>query len=151
MTGNEKTRGLLGDHPLVESIGRAAALNDFFAFPVRYPDPGRWIQAESLFQQRVLLAQRDVPELVVVDSLDHGAIGRIHLFQHSTATGSEIDHRNHAYFPILLRGISTMCLLTLPRTSRRPYGRRGILGLILRLRFTDLLGLLPVRRWFFRD
>ena len=50
MTDNENTRGWLGDHPLVESMGRAAALNDFFALPVRYPDPGRWIQAESLFQ-----------------------------------------------------------------------------------------------------
>ena len=50
MTKNDKTRGWLGDHPRVESMGRAAALNDFFALPVRYPDPGRWIEAESLFQ-----------------------------------------------------------------------------------------------------
>ena len=50
MTDNENTRGWRGDHPLVESMGRAAALNDFFALPLRYPDPGRWIEAESLFQ-----------------------------------------------------------------------------------------------------
>ena len=45
MTDNEKTRGTIGDHPLVESMERAATLINFFALPVRYPDTGRWIES----------------------------------------------------------------------------------------------------------
>ena len=36
-------------HPLVESIGRAAALNDLFAISIRHPGRDQWIEAESLF------------------------------------------------------------------------------------------------------
>ena len=50
MTPDQTTPGWPGNHPLVDSIGRAAALNDFFAFPLRYPDQDRWIEAGSLFQ-----------------------------------------------------------------------------------------------------
>lgn len=51
MTIGEPDGGVVnGRHPLAESIGRAAALNEFFSLPVRYPDPGRWIEAVSLFQ-----------------------------------------------------------------------------------------------------
>ena len=51
MTTNETAPLWSGNHPLVTSIGRAAALDDFFAFPLRYSDQDRWIEAESLFQR----------------------------------------------------------------------------------------------------
>ncbi|MFQ6031130.1 MAG: IucA/IucC family C-terminal-domain containing protein, partial [Dehalococcoidia bacterium] len=49
MTTDETAPRWPGNHPLVDSIGRATALNDFFAIPLRYPDQDRWIEAESLF------------------------------------------------------------------------------------------------------
>ena len=55
MTTDDPALQWPGKHPLVDSIGRAAALDDYFAFPLRYPEqdrwPDQWIETGSLFQE----------------------------------------------------------------------------------------------------
>ena len=50
MGPNSTTNQWPADHPLIESIGRAAALNRLFAMPVQSSGQSGWIKAESLFQ-----------------------------------------------------------------------------------------------------